>query len=368
MKYFFKDHGVNDKYYLTDHTILKELNQKLNQTKSLIDDYPKEWETVKKQIHEHEYVYTSSYNSNNISKISPISRSYFKFREIYEEYNLLDRSKENKIVCLAEAPGGFIQSILHIVSENKIKSLSGITLLSEDKSVPKWNYSLKNNPRITFHVGQSGDGNLYDFVNVISLIKEIGRHSVDLVTGDGGFDYSSDYSSQEKNSLKLIYSEIFVALNIQANRGSFVCKIFDTFEKETIMLLSILNESYEEVSIYKPKISRFSNSEKYIVCLKYKGYNKEILSLLCHFFHDNQIDIPLSPQFINDIIHFNQSYCEKQMDHIQKGIQLIQGNQYKNKPTSKQIKSGKEWCIKYNIPINEKCNYLKLNNRRFEFQ
>ena len=60
MKYYFKDPKVDDKYYIIDHTILNELSNEINKTKSLIDDYPKEWEIVKKQIHNHEYVYTSS--------------------------------------------------------------------------------------------------------------------------------------------------------------------------------------------------------------------------------------------------------------------------------------------------------------------
>ena len=86
MKFLFTKE--NDKFItLYDKNILTELSNQLNKTKSLIDDYPKEWEIVKKQIHDHEYVYTSSYYNKNISKISPISRSYFKFKEIYQEYN-----------------------------------------------------------------------------------------------------------------------------------------------------------------------------------------------------------------------------------------------------------------------------------------
>ena len=72
------------------------------------------------------------------------------------------------------------------------------------------------------------------------MIKKIGRSKCECITGDGGFDYSNDYSNQEKNSLRLIYSEIFLALNIQKTGGSFICKIFDIFKKETLLLLYIL--------------------------------------------------------------------------------------------------------------------------------
>ena len=52
--------------------------------------------------------------------------------------------------------------------------------------------------------------------------------------------------------------------------------------------------SYEKISFIKPSTSRQSNSEKYIVCLGYKGYNKDIIKLLCHSFKETKIDISLS--------------------------------------------------------------------------
>ena len=214
MKFLFTKE--NDKLiHLYDKNILTELSDQLNKTKSLIDDYPKEWEIVKKQIHDHEYVYTSSYYKKNISKILPISRSYFKFKEINKEYDLFQSNDNIKIVCLAEAPGGFIQSIIHSLPYDIIDEINGITLLSDNYKVPKWNHSLKKYSKVKYLEGIQGDGDLYNFKNVISIIKDIGRGNIDLVTGDGGFDYSSDYSKQEENSLQLIYSEIFLALNIQ---------------------------------------------------------------------------------------------------------------------------------------------------------
>jgi len=358
MKFLFTKE--NDKFIdLYDKNILNELNNQLNKTKSLIDDYPKEWEYIKKQIHNHEYVYTSSYYKKNISKIAPISRSYFKFKEINKEFNLFNDNNNNKIVCLAEAPGGFIQSIIHSLSYDAIDEINGITLLSDDYKVPKWNHSLKKYSKIKYLEGIHGDGNLYNFKNVLSLIKEIGKGCVDLVTGDGGLDYSSDYSNQEKNSLKLIYSEIFVSLNIQKRNGSFICKFFDIFMKETLILLYILKESYNTVYIYKPEMSRYSNSEKYIVCLGYKGYNKKIINNLCYSFENNKIDLPISTQFLNDIIEINKIYCNQQINHIKKGIQLIKDKKIMNKPTKEQITFAIQWCEKYNLPINTKCIYFK---------
>ena len=295
MYYLLESDGDKSKFlFLGDDKLFENLSNKLNETKSLIDDYPKQWGSIKKIIHDYEYIYSSSYHIKNISNISPISRSYFKFREMYYDYNLIDKNIENKIACLAEAPGGFIQSLIHLLPDDKIKQISGVTLLSADYKVPRWNHSLKKYSKVKFHKGINENGDLYDFMNIISLIKEMGKNSFHLVTGDGGFDYSSDYSEQETNSLKLIYSEIFLALNLQIKGGTFICKIFDTFKKETLILIYVLKKLYETIYIHKPSVSRISNSEKYIICIGYKGYREEIINLLCHRFEDNKLDIPIS--------------------------------------------------------------------------
>ena len=59
------------------------------------------------------------------------------------------------------------------------------------------------------------------------FINKVGENTCHLITADGGFDYSNDYNNQEKDSIRLIYSEIFLAMNLQAKHGCFICKIFD---------------------------------------------------------------------------------------------------------------------------------------------
>ena len=47
-------------------------------------------------------------------------------------------------------------------------------------------------------------------------------------------------------------------------------KIFDIFTQATIDLLYLLSLLYEKVYIIKPNTSRIANSEKYVVCKKFK--------------------------------------------------------------------------------------------------
>ena len=91
--------------------------------------------------------------------------------------------------------------------------------------------NILKNKDIDFLWGVNKDGDLYNINNILSYIKTIGKNKVDIITGDGGLDSSDDYNKQEKNSLSLIYSEIFLSLNLQKEGGIFICKLFDIFLK-----------------------------------------------------------------------------------------------------------------------------------------
>ncbi len=354
MKYLLTNNKIINKSLDYD-SIICYLNYMLNKEKNKIDDYAHEWDKVKKIIHDYEYVYYSSYRKKNISIISPVSRSYFKLREMIYEYDI--KFKNNYNTChLAEAPGGFIQSIIHLIEKNKLNIYAN-SLLSDDKSIPRWNHKISKY-KINYIYGKNNNGDLFDFLNIMSMIHKIGRNKCEFITGDGGFDFSEDYSKQEYNSLRLIYNEIFLALNIQKKNGNFICKIFDTFLKETIDLIYLLTLSYENVYLHKPKISRNSNSEKYLVCLNYKGYNKKIINNMCHSFNDLKLNLKLNDLFYHNLINYIIKYTLKQIKSINKGIDIINSKTYKIQPRNKQLILAINWCKKYNVRINERCIYL----------
>ena len=51
---------------------------------------------------------------------------------------------------------------------------------------------------------------------------------MDIITGDGGFDFSIDYNKQEILAVRLIFTQIVYALHLQKKGGTFILKIFDT--------------------------------------------------------------------------------------------------------------------------------------------
>lgn len=349
MKYKL-EYNDDEKVFISD---MEDLIEVIKKEKSKIDENPNKWSTIKKIINEYEYIYTSPNPNKNIADIYPYSRSYFKIKEILNTFNIIKDS--DNIFCIAEAPGGFIQCLL----EYNVK-IDATSLLSDDKSIPYWNKKLMDK-NINFNYGIKNNGDICDINNLISLIKDK-KNYYDLITADGGFDYSVDYNSQEKDSLKLIKGEIFLALNTQKIGGSFICKIFDIFLKETIHLIYILSLLYDSIHFHKPAVSRISNSEKYIICIGYKGYNKELINLL---FHDlvNCVEYKCSKDFLDNIRKYNEYYLKNQINKIREGVELFDKS-LKKYPTEKQIDTTIKWCKENNIKINEKCYYLNITSSK----
>ena len=128
---------------------------------------------------------------------------------------------------LAEGPGGFIEAISNF-RKNSNDIYYGMTLLEGEEDVPKWKKTeiyLNIHKNIILEYGIDNTGNLYHKSN-IEYIYDKYKHTIDFVTGDGGFDYSIDFNKQEENSLNLIFSQILFAICIQKKGGSFVLKLF----------------------------------------------------------------------------------------------------------------------------------------------
>ena len=236
-----------------------------------IDPIIELWDKNKKYCNPYEFINTN-YDSSTccICSYKPISRAFFKMIEIINHYNFYF-DKNIKSFHLAEGPGGFIEA-LQYVRNNDYDMYYGMTLMVGNKDVPKWdksNYFLNKHSNVIIEKGADKTGNLYTIENLI-YIRDHYKHSMDFITGDGGFDFSVDFNKQEESSLNLIFAEICFAMVLQKKGGSFILKVFDTFSSLSIELLYLLTYLYETVSITKPLPSRPANSEKYIVCLNFK--------------------------------------------------------------------------------------------------
>lgn len=276
-------------------TINYKLRNKISLAKKDIDKNYKngDWDYIKTLTNPYELIFSGSkkfvgknikYVRNNICDINPLSRSFFKMVEISNQF-LLSRLLKQNIPCgirtlhLAEGPGGFIEGIIHqrqkyVPAYIQAQDIYyGMTLIDKSNhiEIPSWKKSttfLRQNPNVIITSGYDGTGNLYNKCN-IDYIRARFANKMDLVTADGGFDFSVDYNSQEYLACRLIYSEILGALISLKPGGTFICKFFDIINKLTVDFLYILQCKFKYIFIYKPKTSRMANSEKYIICLNY---------------------------------------------------------------------------------------------------
>ena len=329
----------------------------LVECKNNIDKHIIKWDKYKKFINDYEYIYTNYNMSMNICNIQPVSRSYFKLYEILNDFNI---KNINKVVSIAEGPGGFIQCLYD--NYKNIKKIYGITLISDDKSVPIWNYKITNKDKIELLDGD-GTGDICNKDNIKIFLNIIGENTIDCITCDGGIDYSKNYTNQENESYNFIYHEVLLSLQLQKNSGNLIIKIFDIFNTSTIQLVYLLYLCYDSISIIKPYTSRNTNSEKYLICQNYI-YDKNIIDLLYEKYENKILNIHIPESFLNDLQFYNDTYIDIQKNNINDVLDKINSNNiYLDKPNKYQIDKAIKWCNTYNLPINEKCIYLDKPNK-----
>jgi 23S rRNA U2552 (ribose-2'-O)-methylase RlmE/FtsJ len=338
----------------------------LTKSKKRIDNNVNDWDYFKKITNPYEFIHTPPIHSiRAVADYHAISRSFFKMIEIVQHYEILEHlASPLKSFHLAEGPGGFIEAMVYL-RNNPEDSYIGMTLLEEKRNIPKW-HKLKNrfkfNTSIIFEHGETGNGDLLQDTNFTKCAK-LYANSMDLITGDGGFDFSVDYEKQEVFSTKLIFAQIAYALMMQKKGGSFILKIFDIFYTPTLQLIYLLNIFYSDVSICKPKTSRFANSEKYLVCRNFtkedtSGYYESFLHIFKSLaeYPDQCIksifnfQIPLT--FIKEVEELNCIFGKKQLNTIHSTLMMIQEQRYDKIERLRKINIDKcvQWCIKNGVP------------------
>ncbi len=358
------------------------LNHYLNEIKNRISLNEQDWHAVKKYTNPFEYIHSNNAKAS-ICKYKPISRAFFKMIEMIHEFHLLPDGTNPRelepmqMFGLAEGPGGFIEAVA-TTRECANDKYYGMTIEDPvDDSVPGWKktqHFLRTNPNVELEKGIDGTGNLLDVNNFLYVARKY-QNKMDLVSGDGGFDFSDNFGGQEQNMVQLLFAQIAFALALQKPGGNFVLKMFDCFLKPTTELLYLLSSAYDKVYICKPCTSRCANSERYIVCTGYKT-PVPIANLECALIQICNINnAKLSVKRIFEDVHIPMHYYNKieecnciigqlQLENIGETLSLIESkyktnkiNNYLRMNTQKCI----QWCIKNKMEYNVNANVYENN-------
>ena len=423
--------------------------------KEQIEKYQDAWDNIKKFTNPYEYIHTNvAGNKTNISKLRPLSRSFYKMIEIIKNNNILSQYS-NTIVPrpdykmgintfhLAEGPGGFIEAVAYLrgsdyqrtvaasdagaasagaasaacntngsvgpvqilkrnteLHEEYMKELEhmkltrrifdgvgngngngvgsdyptygndryyGMTLVNDDPICPGWKKTrtfLENHPNVLIETGADRTGNLISLENFHHCATKY-RNKMEIITADGGFDFSVDFNNQENMATQLILCEVFYALAIQKQGGSFILKIFDVFHKPTVDILYLLCYYYNNVVIMKPHTSRIANSEKYVVCQGFKiADSGKIIEQFAKLFssltapeHTLTSILPLEHDlyFLNKIEEMNAMVSFQQIENITSTLSVI--TNHRNTEKLEQFKKTNinkciAWCEHYDIPYH----------------
>ncbi len=306
---------------------------KLDNYRNMICNIPTtKWKKLRFQVNPFDF------HTKSFKKIKIINRAFYKYWEIIVIYKLLDDITTNDIILqCAEAPGGFIQgSILYLKNKNtkpdkdgffKVKySLPKIYTMSIEKKHNSYHKLIKNNNSVKILNNDNCDGDITKLDNISYLKNTI--NIAKIITADGGFDEGKLYNIKEQLHYNLIFHEILTALTLQEKNGHFLLKVFDIYTETSIHMLYLLYLHYTSFNIYKPKTSRPTNSEKYIICKNFKGISSSNLEILVS--HSKNISgfkkftfklfefIP--SDFISLIKNYNQVFLNNQCQSIQDAL------------------------------------------------
>ena len=343
----------------------------LSSVKQEINNCITQWDIYKKYTNPYEYIHTNIPGSRTaICKYKPLSRSYFKMIEILRSLYILDSLPDTPIQTfhLAEGPGGFIEAICN--SRNNPDDIYyGMTLISEKDYVPGWKKSqeyLQNNPNIILEYGEDKTGNILNPEN-LKFCYERYANSMELMTGDGGFDFSVNFNDQEVTASRLIFAQIVYTILLQKKDGNFVIKFFDIFTPISVDFTHLLSSFYKKVYVIKPNTSRYANSERYLVC---KGFKFSDTSYLFDTFYSmlQQLDtnkdgfvyrilnknIPYF--FITRLEEYNAIIGQQQIEIINNTLNMVRNTTKIEKIENlKKININRciQWCIKNKQQYNK---------------
>jgi len=373
-------------------------DEKINKFRNKIDKIKNEdWKKVRWLINEYDF----------LVKDPIINRAFYKYWEIVNEFEIFEEYELNDIILhCAEAPGGFIQGTniylqldrpqLYEKDDEKQKQKQevdddGFILVKRKTFKKKYNHTIysislnkdlpqykpynlpsynKNilNKKTCITYGKDNTGDINNWEN-INYIENLAKNHFYLITADGGFDEGTDFNNKEQLHYFLILSEIYAALKLQKENGHFLLKVFDVFTKTSINLLYLLSLCYEEINVYKPKTSRPTNSEKYIVCKNFKLSNEKRIEILEKLnilykkikniktkYISFEIFKEIPHSFIEKVKFMNKELSNNQCNNIEYALSLCDDEEFLNKyenslevSVEKRKQVFKEWEQLYNL-------------------
>jgi 23S rRNA U2552 (ribose-2'-O)-methylase RlmE/FtsJ len=345
--------------------------KELYELRNKIDIYEEKgsamWEYYKKIVNPYEIVYTQpKYKEllQSVCMLNPLSRSYFKIIEILNITNFFEIHNTTilRSAHVCEGPGGFIEGFYDECEKRRlvVKSANAITLKPQQANVPGWKRAsnfLQKYKSIQIHYGADNTGDILKIENQESFIATCPK--VMLFTGDGGFDFSTNYSQQESSIFPLLIASVRIGFEVMHVGAYFVLKFFDIHHKTTTDLLYFLSLHFKQWTLYKPATSRPCNPEHYFVGIEFKGCVSPMLDYLRGWCSLNNIiqlsSEKLPEEFAHTIEEIRTNAIKSQVEYLKTVFSIIESEDKMSipYPNSKLYEiMSYDWCKLFNVPVH----------------
>nr|XP_002127655.1 putative tRNA (cytidine(32)/guanosine(34)-2'-O)-methyltransferase [Ciona intestinalis] len=183
------------------------------------------------------------------------ARSAFKLLHLDEEFNLFHNGVK-KVVDLCAAPGSWSQVLSRKLRGTEVENNKDVKIVAVDLQ------AMADLPGVI-----QLQGDITNVSTAQSIISHFEGESADLVVCDGAPDVTGLHDIDEYIQAQLLLAALNITTHVLKLGGTFVAKIFRG--KDVTLLYAQLRLFFKKVTCAKPRSSRNSSIEAFVVCENY---------------------------------------------------------------------------------------------------
>jgi len=210
------------------------------------------------------------------------ARSAFKLLQIDEEFDIFQGVK--RVVDLCAAPGSWSQVLSQKIWK-KNQGADGEKIVAVD---------LQDMSPLEGIIQIKGD--ITKFSTVEQIISHFEGNLADLVVSDGAPDVTGLHDMDQYVQSQLLLAAVNITTHVLRFGGTFLAKIFRG--KDISLLYCQMKLFFPEVTIVKPKSSRNSSIESFILCRNYSPPENYIPTMVNPMFETNYEATMIGPNSI----------------------------------------------------------------------
>lgn len=210
--------------------------------------------------------YTSNIHSHRKAKEEGWrARSAFKLLQLNEQFQLFKGIR--RVVDLCAAPGSWSQVLSREIYEKNQSSSSSAAEEEEEEDQPKI-VAVDLQPMSPINGVTTLQADITHPKTLAKILDIFGGEKADFVCSDGAPDVTGLHDLDEYIQAQLILSALQLTTCLLKPGGDFVAKIFRG--RDIDLMYAQLGYLFEEVVCAKPRASRGTSLEAFIVCRGYK--------------------------------------------------------------------------------------------------